>query len=196
MNLENDAKNKFLQGDFVSAEKMFKQSGHVLEYAYCRLLAGDLKEAEFEFSKISDNDLRANWAKTLISFINLYVPKKPTYFQVRNFLEIDLHFLIQAAQAEYVENIINGADIFYSVNPESYKFIARVLAFNNFDEIALLFLKKAKDKLYYDPEMHYMLAVSYLKLNDLDLAKLSLQNCLEILPGYFPAAKLLDKISQ
>lgn len=196
MNLENDAKNKFLQGDFVSAEKMFKQSGQVLEYAYCRLFAGDLKEAEFEFSKISDNDLRANWAKTLISFINLYVPKKPTYFQVRNFLEIDLHFLIQAAQAEYVENIINGADIFYSVNPESYKFIARVFAFNNFDEIALLFLKKAKDKLYYDPEMHYMLAVSYLKLNDLDLAKLSLQNCLEILPGYFPAAKLLDKISQ
>lgn len=195
MNLESykDAKNSFLSGDY-SVENFFEQNNFVLEFAYCKLLSGNLEIAKKGFLSISEFDLRADWGNKLIQFIQGYVSKAPTYFQIRNFLEIDLNLLIKAGQAQFVENIINGADLFYSINPESYKFIARVMLNNDFVEIALHYLNKAKDKFYYDPEMHFMLANCYLKQYKTDLAKESIINCLKISPNYFPAKKLKDSI--
>lgn len=192
MNIQTyqEAKNRFLSGDY-SVENYFQRNNFILEYAYCKLLSGNLETAKAEFDKIKDTDFRADWGNKLIGFINLYVPKLPSYFQIRNFLEIDLNLLIQAGHPNFVENIINGADIFYSVNPESYKFIARVMLNNGYPEIALFYLNKAKDKFYYDPEMHFMLANCYLKHDEIALAKESLNNCLTILPEYFPAKNLL-----
>lgn len=190
-----DARNKLLSCDF-SCEAYFEENKLLLEYAYSKLLSGDLKSAKKNFALISENDFRADWAYKMIQFIERYVTIAPTYFQIRNFLEIDLNLLIQAGQAEFVENIINGSDIFFSVNPESYKFIARVMFFNNYIDLALYFLKKAKDKFYYDPEMHFMLASCYLQSNDIYNAKDALETCLTILPNYFPAKILLDKIQK
>lgn len=194
VNSYNEAKEKFLSGDYSGLE-FFNQNGYVLECAYCKLLSGDAQGAKLEFEKVAKTDFRADWGRKLIQFIEGYVPELPSYFQIRNFLEIDLNLLLQAKRPDYVENIINGADIFYSVNPESYKFIARVMMNNDFTEIALYYLRKAKDKFYFDPEMHYMLANCYLKQRDVRLAKASLISCIDILPGYLPAEKLLKKIS-
>lgn len=188
-----DAKKKFLLGDY-SVEIFFNQNNYILEYAYCKLLSGDSQKAKFEFAKIENQDFRANWGKNLIQFIEGYVTRVPSYFQIRNFLELDLNLLIQARQPQFVENIINGADLFYSINPESYKFISRVMLHNDFSEIALYYLNKAKDKFYYDPEMHFMLANCHLKRNEINLAKESIKNCLSILPDYYPAKKLQDKL--
>lgn len=193
MNLYKEAKEKFLNGDY-SASEFFLQNDYVLEYAYCKLLSGDAQGAKTEFVKVAQTDTRADWGNKLIHFIEGYVPSPPTYFQIRDFLEIDLNLLLQAKLPEYVENVINGADIFYSVNPESYKFIARVMLNNDFPEVALYYLNKAKDKFYYDPEMHYMFAICYVKQGEISLAKDSLNNCLSILPEYFPAKKLLQKL--
>jgi hypothetical protein len=191
--LYSDAVRKFLDGDY-SEEDFFRENNYRLEYAYCRLFAGDVKTAQFEFRKLEHLDFRADWGNKLTGFINCNVVNLPSYFQVRNFLEIDLNLLINARQPEYVENIINGADLFYSVNPESYKFISRVMLFNDYVDIALFYLLKAKEKFYYDPEMHFMLANCYIKNNDILLAKKSLINCLTILPEYYPARKLLDNL--
>lgn len=188
-----DAKMKFLSGDF-SVEYFFKQNDYILEYAYCKLLLGDADTAKKEFSKIEEQDFRADWGKKLIQFIEGYVKNAPSYFQVRNFLEIDLNLLLLACRPEFVENIINGADIFYSINPESYKFISRVMFNNAFTDVAIYYLKKAKDKFYYDPEMHFMFANCYIKQGEIELAKDSIKNCLTILPGYFPAKKLLSTL--
>lgn len=189
-----DAKEKFLSGDY-SISDFFLQNGFVLEGAYCKLLLGDAQGAKLEFKKIATTDFRADWAKKMIGFIEGYVTDIPSYFQIRNFLEIDLNLLLQAKQPQYVENIINGADLFYSVNPESYKFIARVMLNNDFPEVALYYLKKAKEKFYYDPEMHYMLAQCYSRQGEISLAITSINNCLDILPEYFPAKKLLQSIT-
>lgn len=191
MNLEpyEDAKNKLLSGD-CSVGSFFKQNGFILEYGYSSLLSGDYEGANAIFSEISDQDFRANWAVKLIQFIKCYVATAPSYFQVRNFLEIDLNLLIKAGQPQLVENIINGADLFYSVNPESYKFIARVMLFNDYIDIALHYLAKAKDTLYNDPEMHFILATCYVRKNQIAMARKALQDCLTILPGYFPARNL------
>lgn len=189
-----EVKNKFLSGDFKSGEVYFEQNGFVLEYGYSQLLSGDLSLAKTVFAGMANCDLRADWAKKLIQFIEGYVANVPSYFQVRNFLEIDLNLLIQAGQAGYVENIINGADLFYSVNPESYKFIGRVMLNNDFTDIALYYLTKAKDKFYYDPEMHLMLANCYIKNNNVFLAKKAINSCLDMLPNYFPAKRLLETL--
>lgn len=188
------AKNDFLSGDFAFAEKFFGENNLWVEFGYCKMLSGDIETAEKAFSKVSSYDFRGDWGKKLLQFIRGYVSTAPTYFQIRNFLEIDLNLLIKAGRADYVENIINGADLFYSINPESYKFIARVMQNNDFVDIALYYLDKAKEKFYSDPEMHFMLANCYIKKGDKALAKESIQNCLSILPNYFPARKLLDEI--
>ncbi|HPT41845.1 MAG TPA: hypothetical protein PLG15_05630, partial [Candidatus Gastranaerophilaceae bacterium] len=109
------AKEKFLSGDISSVQKFFEENSYFLELAYCKMLSGKLKEAKEIFSKNSEDDLRADWGKRFIQFIEGHVTTAPTYFQIRNFLEIDLNLLIKAGRADYVENIINGADIFYSV---------------------------------------------------------------------------------
>lgn len=189
-----EAKNKFLSCDFKSAEHFFNENNYPLELGYCKLLSGDVQSAKTIFKSISSQDLRANWAEKLIQFIDGYVMYVPSYFQIRNFLEIDLNMLIKAGRPLYVENIINGADLFFSVNPESYKFIARVMMFNEFYDVAFHFLKKAKDKFFYDPELHLMLANCYLKFGEKNKAKKSLGNCLRILPNYFPAKKLMEVI--
>lgn len=188
-----EAKTKFLSGDY-SVEDYLKQNDFVLEYAYCRLLQGDYIQAKNEFKKIKNKDLRADWALKLIQFIEHSVIDIPSYFQLRNFLEIDLNLLIRASLPDFVDDILAGADLFYSINPESYKFISRVMTNNNFSEIALFYLLKAKDKFYYDPEMHYMLANCYIKNNDKKSAIEALNNCLCILPQYLPAKKMLSQI--
>ena len=186
-----DAKNLFLSGDLDSnLENFFEQNNFMLEFAYCKLLSGDLETAEKTFGEISSQDLRGDWGKKLIQFINGYISQVPSYFQIRNFLEIDLNLLLQAGKAEYVENIINGSDLFYSINPESYKFIARVMLNNDFTDVALYYLNKAKDKFFYDPEMHLMLAHCYIRRDEKDKAREAIKHCLSILPEYFPAKKI------
>lgn len=195
MNVESyeKAKNTFLSGDY-SVDNYFEQNNYLLEHAYCKLFSGNIKKAKKAFLRISEQDLRADWGAKLIQFIEGYVENLPTYFQIRNFLEIDLNLLIKARQIEFVENIISGADVFYSINPESYKFISRVMLFNGYTEISLYYLNKAKDKFFYDPEMHYMLANCYYKQGETSKARKAIANCLSILPQYFPAKKLLDKL--
>lgn len=191
--LYQEAKDKFLSADY-SCESFFEENNLTLELGYCKLLSGDIDEAKKVFDSIKESDFRADWALKLIQFIKRYVVVVPSYFQIRNFLEIDLNLLIQAGQAEYVENIINGADLFFSANPESYKFIARVMLNNGFYDLAMLFLKKAKDKFYYDPEMHFMLAMCYTKMGEIEKAKGALNVCLDILPAYYPARTMLENL--
>lgn len=195
MNLDSyiEAKKGFLSGD-LSSEDFFKQNNCLLEYGYCRLLSGDIQAASATFAQIAGKDFRADWAEKLTKYIRGKILDFPSYFQIRNFLEIDLNLLIKAGQAQFVENIISCSNIFYSINPESYKFIARVMLYNDFTDVAVFYLNKAKGKFYYDPEMHFMLANCYLKNDDIPKAKESLNNCLTIMPGYYPAKRLLDEI--
>lgn len=189
----NEAKKGFLSGD-LSSEDFFKQNNYLLEYGYCRLLSGDVKSASNAFAQIADKDFRADWADKLTKFIRGKIIDFPSYFQIRNFLEIDLNLLIKAGQAQFVENIINCSNLFYSINPESYKFIARVMLYNDFTDVAVFYLNKAKGKFYSDPEMHFMLANCYIRNGDTTKAKEALNNCLTIMPGYFPAQKLLESL--
>ena len=188
-----EAKNYLVNAQFDKCEKFFKEYSYQLEYGYCKMLKGDVNEARKIFTPIRENDMRADWAYLFIQFMNNYIQFMPSYLQVRNFLEIDIALLIKSGLSDAVENVINACDIFYQINQESYKFIARVLLNYNYDFVAKIFLNKGVERCYNDPELHFLYGNYHLKFNNRLLAKHEFETSLEVLPEYYPAKMMLEK---
>ena len=74
-----------------------------VEHAYLAVLNDDLESAKEIFWRIDSP--RAKWGKVLISVLGGYLDVYPTYFQIRNFLEIDLDFLLKNEKLDYVDKI-------------------------------------------------------------------------------------------
>lgn len=188
-------KKNFLTAKIKGCKKFFELNNYKLEQAYCEIVLDNLKGARKIFEEIQDSDTRARWGLVMLDFIKGTVSAYPTYFELRNFLEIDLNILITYYKGDYVEKIVRYADFMYTINPEVHKFIGRVFLKNDMKTQAMFFLKRAKDYFYHDPELHYILAEVYFEDGDFELAKKSLETCLEILPEYAPAATLLKQIT-
>lgn len=181
--------------DYSNAERVFKSLNMQYEYGRCCLLQGKLKETSEIWKAITEDTPAVLWGKSLLEFINLYVINVPTFFQIRAFLEVDFDALLNAGMVTYCENIANGVHLLAQNNQESYKFIGRVFVNNNYFDLAELFLNKAKDICYIDPEVHFLLAKCYLNKKDIIGAKKALNTSLEKGYGYYPAKKLLEKIN-
>ena len=188
------AKKDFLAAKFKGCKRFFEAHNDVLEQAYCELIMDNLKKAKELFESIEKQDIRAHWGLVMLEFIKGQVTKYPTYFELRNFLEIDLHILITYCKGDYVEKIVRYADFMFTINPETYKSIGRVFLNNGLKPQAMFFLKRAKDRFYNDPELHYIFAQVYYEDGDINVCKSSLNTCLSILPKYAPAVALLNKI--
>ncbi len=188
------AKEKLLTSLDNDCQQFFVKNGYILENAYINLLLDDIKNAKSLFLSIKDNDIRAHWGLFMISLIEGVIYEYPSYFELRNFLEIDLNILINSFKGDYVENIVRYADFMFTINPEVHKFIGRVFYNNELKEQGMFFLNRAKNYFFHDPELHYLLAYIYYCDNNLESAERSLNDCLYILPDYFPAVNLLKKI--
>ena len=101
-----------------------------IEAAYLSILNGDLVIAQRNFLAIDSP--RAMWGVTLCDILKGQVNTFPTYFGIRNFLEIDLDFLLKNEKIDYVEQVLGSADFLSTINQEVYKYIARVMLENNF----------------------------------------------------------------
>lgn len=176
------------------SQQFFVKNGCILENAYYELLSDNIVKAKNLFEAAKNNDIRAHWGYFMISLIQQDIREYPSYFELRNFLEIDLNILIHYYKGEYVENIVRYADFMFTINPEVHKFIGRVFYNNNLQEQALFFLDRAKSYFYHDPELHYLLAYIYYNKNDFKEAEKYLNACLTILPGYYPAKAMLKQI--
>ena len=195
MDLEyKNVKEKLLTSLDENCQQFFVKNNCVLENAYYELLSDNLEKAKNLFNSIKDNDIRAHWASFMISLIESNVKEYPSYFELRNFLKIDLNILIHYFKGDYVEKIVRYADFMFTINPEVHKFIGRVFYNNDFKEQSMFFLDRAKSYFYHDPELHYLLAYIYFNDGDDVKARKSLNDCLFILPKYFPARTMLDKI--
>ncbi len=182
------------QGDYASAAVVYKNIGFMYEYGRCELLQGNLDSAKDIWCTIKTDTPATLWGKSLLEFIDLYVKHIPTFFQIRAFLEVDLDALLNANLITYCENIVNGAHLFEQNNQESYKFIGRVFINNSYFDLAELFLQKAKEICYVDPEVHLMLAKCWLNKNDIQRARESLLLSVEKGYGYYPARKMLESL--
>jgi tetratricopeptide (TPR) repeat protein len=167
-----------------------------IKSAYNALIKDDLDSARQMFATLADSDLRAKWGFFLVNLIDdgkLY--ESPTYFQVRNFLEIDIDFLISHYKGDYVERIAGYSDFLFRINPETYKFIGRVFFNNGLKPQAMFFLERAKSYFYNDPELHYLFADIYFEQGERKKAAAALEACLKVLPGYYPAEAMLKKLA-
>ena len=196
MNYE-EVKKDFLSGKIKGCKTYFENNNYYVEAGYCCIVLDELDKAKELFQKVQEVDTRAKWGLILLQMIKGDILTFPTYFQIRNFLELDLSILILYCKGEYVEKIIRYADFMAYYNTECYKFIGRAFWANNLMSAAMFFLRRAKDKFYQDPELHYLLAyIFYNNDRNIDLAKKALGACLGILPEYAPAKKLYAQIVQ
>ena len=164
-----------------------------LHHAYLSILQNDLKSAEIIFSHIDSP--RAKWGKVLVSILNGYMSEFPTYFSIRNFLEIDIEFLLKNNKIDYVELCLGALDILSNINQETYKFAARVMLENKLYSSALKYLEQSKQIYYKDPELHFMLAKYYINTNNPKEALFYINECLTLLPDYYPALMIKERLA-
>lgn len=184
----------FKKKDYKNAFIIFEQLNKKYECGYCKLMCANLYEAQSIWEKSRIDSPALKWGLALIKIINLNVPENLSFFQIRNFLERDLTLLIENQHNQYAENVISATDILTEYNPETPKFVGRVLLNTNNFELAFEFLLKARNICYIDPEVHFLMAQYYIKHNDKTSAKRILQTSLDLNPEYFPASNLLKQL--
>jgi hypothetical protein len=190
-------KKDFFAGRIKGCKAYFLENNYYVEAAYCKIILDKLDDAQELFLKEKDKNSRANWGLFLLQLLKGDIKSYPTYFELRNFLEIDLNMLILYCKGDYVEKIIRYADYMAYYNPECYKFIGRAFWANNLISAAMFYLRRAKDKFYQDPELHYLLGYIYFTIDkDMEKCRKALDTCLELLPEYAPALALYKKLPQ
>ena len=87
-------KKDFLAGRLKGCRSFFENNQYYVEAGYCCIVLDELDKAEKLFMQAKNSDIRASWGLFLLQLIKGDIKSFPTYFQVRNFLEIDLNILI------------------------------------------------------------------------------------------------------
>jgi len=192
MNSYQNAVNFLLSGKSESCVEFFKKNKNFLELAYCYLLDGNIYNALILFKKVDSP--RGLWGKRLLKIFLNEFDEVPSYFEVRDFFELDMNWFINLQKYDYANIMLKNADLFYSINSEAYKFIARVLLNNDYIEPAKIYLEKSKEKFYNDPELHYIDMQYYEKKKEYDLALKAVENCLSVIPSYYPALQAKERL--
>lgn len=162
---------------------------------FSRLLVGKPFEAEKIWNDLPDSG-PVQWGKCLLKMIDDKVrkPPVPSIIQIRNHLEMDLSYLIQADRMDYAENLINCCDILAEVNPEAYKFIGKALMINGYNSIAAEFLIKSSRVIPNDPEIYFFLGQYSYNIGVVNESVGMFKECLRINSSYTPAQIMIDKI--
>ena len=179
---------------FFSKNSDIKFKPKSIEHAYMAILNEDLATAASVFKDIDSP--RALWGQSLAGILSGYMRRYPTYFEIRNFLEIDLDFLLKNDKVNYVEYVLGALGLLIDINQETYKYVARVMYENKLYKAAFEYLEKSKNIFYNDPELHFMFAKYYIKMREYATADYYLDECLNVLPDYYPALQLQKEISR
>lgn len=165
-----------------------------IENAYLSIINDDLATAAAIFEAVDSP--RARWGLTFTSILEGFIKFYPTYFEIRNFLELDLDFLIKNEKIEYIEMFLGSLELLSSINQETYKYVARVMYENKFYNAAREYMEKSKKIFYNDPELHFMYAKYFMNSRDYGEADFYIDECLRILPNYYPAKIMKQTISK
>ena len=160
---------------FFSVDNELKFKPRSVEYAYLSILNNDLDTAQLIFESLDSP--RARWGMALVDILNGYIEKYPSYFEIRNFLEIDLDFLIKNEKIDYTEQFLGAIDILIGINQETYKYVARVMYENRFYKAAREYLEKSLKVFYNDPELHFLFAKYYINAHEYEDADRHIEEC-------------------
>lgn len=179
---------------YEKAAEIYIEAEEFYQAGFCNLLNGNEFEAEKLWYSYCHDSPAAQWGKCLLDFINLRKnPKIPSYLQIRNFLEMDLIYLVEANKVRYAENVIKNEDILISINLESYKLIGRALLNLGFLNMAKKYLIKSVEIVDQDSETFFHLAQYNYFIGAYNECILMLKRCLELNKHYIPANNLLKK---
>ena len=192
----NKAKELFYKGDYSGALEIFKRGNLNYEAGLCTLLCSDVELAKSFWTKDKDRDVATRWGLIVINLIYLKVKERPTFFQLRAFLEVYLNLFIESGNLGWAENLISACDIFARYNPESYKFIARALFANGYLSLAHTFLNESKKLFYSDPEAHFIDSQAFFLEKEYDKALFSINETLKCASDYYPALEFKKLIEQ
>jgi tetratricopeptide (TPR) repeat protein len=185
----------FENGNYQEASKIYLNSHNYYQAGFCELLLGNKDKARELWFNAEDSPVVC-WSRCLIDMIEVRVELIPSFLQIRNHLECDLSYFIQAKKLDYAENVIQCSEFLSDINPETNKFIGKALMNNGFPNLAVNFFLKSKDVIPNDPEIYYHLAQYSFQINSFNEARLMLKQCLDLNQYYTPARNLLDKIGK
>lgn len=184
----------FAKDDFVSAGKIYNEICEFYQAGYCYFLLNQIDAAIELFIKAEESPAK-NWNLFFAETFRARVNAKPTYLQIRAFLERDMNIFLRLDLVAYVQQIIDISDYLFSINPETNKFIARAFLNNNYPDYAKEYIDRAFDFTTKDAELYYLLA-KYYKTQDLtDKVKENLKEALRLSDNFVPAKLMLEEIS-
>lgn len=189
------------QRRFNEASDYFKKVDDHYMAGYCMLLMGEFQSIQNYWQPLINTRLN-HWCIALFGLVTMQLNHYPSMFQVRNHIESDIGNLMLAGRDEMLKNLISYVDLLTQVNLEAPKFMGRALI-NNIEltsdesfwlnEAGKLLLKGQKT-LPNDPEVYYHLGQYRVMKNEMDSARLVLNQCLMMNTDYTPAKDLLSVI--
>lgn len=191
------AKFCFENKHYDKAKELFLNNDMLYEAGFSSLLTGNSNSAKLIWKEIKDPCLATDWGLIILDIIEgKPYTKAPKYFQTRAFLETYINLFLENELYDWTDNIINAYKFFTRSNNEVPKFIARVLSVWGYWELVYEFSALAKRICYYDPEIHFIEAESYLIEGNYKLAYKSVIEGIKIAPNYYPNKKLLNMIKE
>ncbi len=178
--------------EYKKAAEIYKEIDEKYHAGFCELLEGNEEAAEKLWLSAPDSG-PCRWGKCILDFIRLKKGRKPSFLQIRNYLEIDIGYFIQANKLKYAENLIKNDEIFISINLESYKLIGKALLNHGFLNMARKYLLKSLQLLPGEAETLYFLGRYNYIIGAYKESKSVLERCLESNNLYIPAKNLLHK---
>ena len=191
------ARSLYLQNKFVEAQKIYHELGKFGEEGYCFFYAGNKNNADkIWFSLNEESSPLIQWAKSFSGYVERKRNRTPTFFQIRNFYENDLDMLLSNGFDDYAENLIESIQFFEDINPEIYKFTARVLYNHKYYSYADKFLSAAKKYGNEDTELYVIDAKNNIAQKRYYSAVKSLEKSLDISKDYHPAKILFENVKK
>ena len=187
----------YLQGKFAEAAEIYHKAEKFGEEGYCFFYAGNKSSADkIWFTADENTSSLIKWAKSFSGFVERKRNRVPTFFQIRNFYENDLDMLLSNGFDDYAENLIDSIQFFEDVNPEIYKFTARVLYNHKYYDYADKFFSVARKYGDEDCELYYLEAKNNIAQKRYYSAVKSLEKSLSISKNYYPAKILFENVKR
>ncbi len=192
----NSAKEFFYNNEYLKAKELFHQMDYLYEEGLCELVLGNKEKAKELWLNIKNPTSASEWGLIILDIIDLKISKYPSFFQIRAFLEVYLDLLIKNKHFVWAQNVLSAIEFFAKVNPECYKFAARVLFSNKYFKLTHEFLNKSFEIFDGDPEAHFIASQTYYFEQDYKNSHKSILSTLKAVPSYVPALEFKKVIEQ
>ncbi len=181
-------------GKFDLARDIYVKADNPSGAAFALIILKEIQEAKKILLSSPDSAAKF-WCEFLIELFsgNKDIHESPSFFTIRNFLELTVYSLLRAGNQDYIKLLIEHLNKLLDINQDSEKFIG--YAYFHFGDLdrAVSFLNSAIKRNSYDGEIYFTLGQLYLQKGSVYGALAMLENAHLLLPDHAPTKELLDK---